>query len=141
MIHVGVTGTREPITPDQASVLVQWIHDLQEKDVTLHHGDCMGADKYAHALALAHGMRIEVHPPKDRRYRAYCRGDVVHPARDYLVRDQDIVNAVTLLVAIPQGPERIRSGTWATVRMARKAGKPINIIWPNGVVTMEHNGA
>jgi predicted Rossmann fold nucleotide-binding protein DprA/Smf involved in DNA uptake len=135
-----VTGTRKPLTAQQSACLVQWIHDLQGKDVTLHHGDCVGADQYAHALALAHGLYIEIHPPKQVQHRAFCKGDVVHETKEYLVRDQDIVDAVTLLVALPEGPERLRSGTWATVRMARKAGKPVNIIWPNGFVTMEHNG-
>jgi hypothetical protein len=38
---------------------------------------------------------------------------------------------------VPSGPERLRSGTWATVRYARKLRKPITILWANGEVTEE----
>ena len=43
-----------------------------------------------------------------------------------------------MLVACPKGPEEVRSGTWSTVRFARKRGKRIVIIMPDGTVTEEN---
>jgi predicted Rossmann fold nucleotide-binding protein DprA/Smf involved in DNA uptake len=45
------------------------------------------------------------------------------------------VNETGVLVAMPDGPEELRSGTWATVRYARKQGKDGRIIYPDGLVT------
>jgi hypothetical protein len=45
--------------------------------------------------------------------------------------------AAAMLAACPKGPEERRSGTWATVRYARKTGKPVVIFWPDGTVTEE----
>jgi len=51
-----------------------------------------------------------------------------------MARNRDIVAASDALLAAPEGPEASypRSGTWATVRMARRAGLPIQIVWPDG---------
>ena len=43
-----------------------------------------------------------------------------------------LVDACEVLLATPKGPEKLRSGTWATVRYARKVGKRIVIIEPDG---------
>lgn len=52
-------------------------------------------------------------------------GDILYSAKPPLVRDQDIVNAVDILVAAPlTDHEIIRSGTWTTVRYARRKGIP-----------------
>jgi hypothetical protein len=38
-----------------------------------------------------------------------------------------------VVIACPfERTEQQRSGTWATVRMARKAGKPLVIVYPQG---------
>jgi hypothetical protein len=50
-----------------------------------------------------------------------------------LARDLLIVKSCDRLLACPGTmTEIIRSGTWATVRMARKAGRPITIVLPAG---------
>jgi hypothetical protein len=53
-------------------------------------------------------------------------------------RNHDIVDETELLIACPgELAEAVRSGTWATVRYARKLGRPIVIFWPDGSVTGE----
>jgi len=49
---------------------------------------------------------------------------------------RDFVNECDVLIAAPgEFVERKRgSGTWGTVRYARKLGRPLVIIWPDGVV-------
>lgn len=52
---------------------------------------------------------------------------MVHPAGDDpLARNRRIVAAVDVLIAAPETDrEELRSGTWATIRYARAAGKPV----------------
>jgi len=60
------------------------------------------------------------------------------PIKRPLERNSDIVADSDLLLATPRFyEEELRSGTWATVRRARKANKPLIIVWPNGKVDWE----
>lgn len=142
---VGFTGTRRPLTPTQVETLADLFIEL--RFTTLHHGDCVGADEIAHRLAeeLLHA-RVEVHPPVDNRHRARClpRWGVVHEPLPYLDRDDVIVDVSPVLVAAPKeftelpvgGPRR-GSGTWYTIRRARRLLRPLALVWLNGVVTYE----
>jgi hypothetical protein len=56
-------------------------------------------------------------------------GGVTFIAKDNLTRNRDIVDTASMLIAAPEGnAERLRSGTWATVRYARKAKKKVIIL-------------
>lgn len=111
----------------------------------LHHGCCEGADASMHEITrvLKPDVRIVGHPGTDQHgespSRAYRLRDLDEEwaPEPYLDRDRVIVRVCDLLVACPHGPEARRSGTWSTIRYARKAGKPILIIWPDGTVTRE----
>jgi len=131
-VILGFTGTRSSLTPWQKRKMREIIsHPSIE---LLHHGDCVGADAYAHKIALEAGKTIVIHPPTNPKYRAWCMGiDVLWlPEKPYLVRDKDIVMACDILLAVPKGPEVMRgSGTWATIRMARKAKKRIRRLMPD----------
>ena len=95
-----------------------------------HHGDCIGADIEANGIARSLNYGVEIHPPIDSRYRAWCSSMCVHSRKPYLERNHDIVDVSHLLIACPAGPEILRSGTWATVRYARKTGVPVIILEP-----------
>lgn len=132
---IGFTGTREGLTQLQHSALVAWF-SARPRGI-LHHGDCVGADASVHETALYHGWRIEAHPGLVGR-RAYSMGCAkVHPPRPNLDRNSDIVEASEELLACPLDAEKLRSGTWATVRRARRRKMKITIFWPNGSVTVE----
>jgi hypothetical protein len=141
MIHIGFTGTRYGITDNQiASMtrLMKEVHESAGKQVTAHHGDCEGADAFFHVSASVFGWRIHVHPPIGNSRRAHCAGDVTAKPKPYLVRNADIVAESDVMFAMPLDmTEQARGGTWATIRMARKAGKPLAIVWPDGNVTKE----
>ena len=63
---------------------------------------------------------------------------VVFDPKPPLERNCDIVLDGDLLIATPHGyQEEMRSGTWYTIRQARKRGKKIIIVWPNGSQTCE----
>ena len=64
--------------------------------------------------------------------------DEVRDPLPYLERNRAIVDACDILIACPKGmQEEQRSGTWATVRYARRRDRPIVIVWPDGTVTRE----
>lgn len=129
MKYLGFTGTRAGLTPHQQKEL-DMIFSSQP-DSALLHGDCVGADAEAHAIALKHGRSIFIHPGPDKQ-RAFCKGAVrVSEPQPYLKRNHTIVDQCDELIACPRThKEELRSGTWATIRYAHKSGKLLNIIWP-----------
>lgn len=121
----------------EAHLLERWDHGWRE----LHHGDCAGADALVHRIALTLGFHITRHPPVNPKLRAFCAGGDSWPPRDYMPRNQDIVNAGKELLALPRGfAEELRSGTWATIRMAWRAQKRVTAIWPDGRVSVIRGG-
>lgn len=144
MTDIGFTGTRYGTTGEQHKAMRQEIGralrgNFQAK---FHHGDCVGSDAEAHAVAWSLGFGIVVHPPADPKLRAWVHKgdfwdtdtDVVLPEKPYLSRNRDIVDAVSKLVATPDAPERVGSGTWATIRYAHSRGVKTIIILPDGSI-------
>jgi len=137
-MHLGITGGRKGLTRAQFNVIKEFI--IEDNCVThLHEGDCTGFD--AQVTLMFRDLRPEVkivrHPPKKVLTQAFGPYDETREPKDYLVRDQDNINESQYLWAGPDKAECIRSGTWATVRMARKRGIPITIIMPDGEVIYE----
>lgn len=131
-IAVGVTGSRTRPSAAQIAWLSEQLDRL--KPASLHHGDCVGADELAAALASSRGILVCAHPPIDHRFRAFYVSDVTLPAKPFLERNHDIVDAVELLLALPARAEYLRSGTWATVRYARRHGVEAAVCTPDGTV-------
>lgn len=130
MIHLGFTGTRHGMTSGQQAQLRIALTTLAHADA-FHHGDCVGADAQAHAIARELGLPCHIHPPLNRTLRAFCRGQVVYPPCEYLARNALIVQACAILLAAPQTREEVqRSGTWATVRHARRCGRQVILLLP-----------
>lgn len=122
---VGFTGTQRGMSERQKEALEAILAAAYE----LRHGDCVGGDKEAHEIARRLGLRVVIHPPSDPKKRAFCDGDVILPPKPYLVRNHDIVEAVSVLIAAPRiDEEELRSGTWATVRYARSVGKRVLLL-------------
>jgi len=135
MTAIGFSGTQRGMT-DQQRVAVQRLF-LDLGAVTVHHGDCEGSDDQADDIARSVGCRIHIHPPTDPKKRAFCfqPGDTASPPRPYLERNKGIVDSTACLVAAPfEVEEQIRSGTWSTVRYARRRGKTVHLVFPNGTV-------
>lgn len=101
----------------------------------VHHGDCIGADAAMHIIARDYLNKVVViHPPTDDAKRAFCKWDILLGAKPYLDRNHDIVDRSEVMIACPgEHNEVLRSGTWATIRYARKLKKPIIIIKPTTV--------
>jgi len=136
MMTVGFTGTQRGVTKAQSFTLAKILHKLGQHNMSeFHHGDCFGADKTAHDMvySLHANVKIVIHPPENESKRAFCASEFIEPRKDYMDRNQDIVDACHVLVACPgEKDEQVRSGTWATVRRARKSKKNIWFIFPDG---------
>ena len=134
MKEVGFTGTQRGMTEKQElEVTAQLILLQQDGYGIFHHGDCIGADSQAHDIAKKLGYDIVLHPPDENYKRAFrTKGAVrIEPVRPYLLRNRDIVASSTFLIAAPKTElEELRSGTWTTVRYARKAGIFVKVVLP-----------
>jgi hypothetical protein len=133
----GFTGTQAGMTAHQKARLVTVLTYFTEGSASelapqLHHGDCIGADWEAASIAKAMGFWIVAWPPTNSAKRGYFKSHDIHIPAPYLVRNQSIVKVTERLIAAPKTmEEEQRSGTWATIRYARKIGKPVEIIWPH----------
>lgn len=135
----GVTGTREGIISHQHRWLLPVMRKFKDQGFILqHNGDCIHADYWmAWAWRRVQGL-VELHPPLKKDGRAWFKGDFEHDPQDYGVRDQYIVDRSEMMVVMPRDMHEItRSGTWMTVRMARRKGIPRLIVWPDGRLEWE----
>jgi hypothetical protein len=131
------TGTRKGMTPEQLETLEEVLGAFP---LTILHGGAFGADTQFHSWLVANRYlsigQIEIYPASEVSRRNWTREPstvLVHPAQAPLVRNQVMVSRCTWLLAAPQeANEKRRSGTWATIRYARAAQKPITIICPDG---------
>ena len=128
LIHIGFTGARVGMTTDQRKLVIQTLKSFNS--FTLHHGDCIGADAEAHIIVRSQfkDSEIIVHPPKVDKYRAFCEGDIIHKPQDFTVRDRDIVKDTTILIGTPKSLDQGKSGTWYTIRYAKRIKKPVIVI-------------
>jgi hypothetical protein len=137
---IGFTGTQNGMTPGQkarvAALLSEHYYANAENpyapNAVFRHGDCIGADAEAAQIAKDLGYHIVSHPPDDRRKRALFPSDETMAPLPYLKRDRVIATSCDVLIAAPKTPdEQLRSGTWATVRYARKANCRIFVVPPD----------
>jgi hypothetical protein len=136
---VGFTGTSKGASPAQLAELEARLAKLKEEGFDeFHHGLCIGADEQAAIIAKKLGYRVIAHPgfskkkPECLLYRSEFTGnDATLEAKPHIDRDHDIVDAVDHMLATPLQREEInRSGTWTTVRYARKQNRPLDVILP-----------
>jgi len=139
MLKIGFTGTRHGMQTPQSAKFKELMSQFHKDhtDIEFHHGDCIGSDEEAHNISKTEHTKVMIHPPSDNRFRAYCKGDAVLKPLPYLKRNHNIVNASEILIATPDTQEKVHSGTWATIRYARKKDKAIYIIKPNGQIKFE----
>ena len=132
---IGFTGTRAGLTKSQRITLSSLINDT-----SIIHGDCIGADEEFHKIGLQNNCSVLIRPCNLNSQRAFCKGgQIIAEPLSPLDRNKDIVNDSDEMIACPSGFEEVmRSGTWATIRYARKSGKKLTIIWPDGSIKIEN---
>jgi hypothetical protein len=142
-VRLGFTGTQQGMTDKQLHTFRAIFTQYGGPMVVFSHGDCVGADFEAATVAKEAGCYIVGYPGHgkvkddvhDRVKRGYFKSDFTYPPKPYLKRNQDIVDASDTIIACPSTlGEILRSGTWATIRYARKQNKEIYIIRPDGLI-------
>lgn len=142
-MKISFTGTQGGMTIRQEMALEILLDTLLEEGDELHHGGCVGADGGCHILLrrdLNH-YEVIIHIHWGDNPRKYMNVDrmtstrkniIYHNPKPNLERNKDVVNEGNdLLIAAPKtAREERRSGTWATVRYARKANVPVIILDP-----------
>lgn len=131
VMQVGFTGTQRGMTEAQWATL--WHLLVARAPGDFHEGDCIGSDaQAAHGARLA-GFRIIGHPPGNPTKRAHFSADEWRKPLPYLVRNHNIVDASEEMLATPsEFEEQLRSGAWTTIRYARKVGRRVAVILPDG---------
>lgn len=126
---VGFTGTRGGMTPAQYRAVDEVLRSLGAEIFV--HGCAMGADAEASGIAHLMGCDVIGWPAKGHGvHGAYTK---LHAKLPPLVRNRHIVDRCTVLVACPRtAAEQRRSGTWATIRYARKVQRILVLINPDG---------
>lgn len=129
---VGFTGTRHGMTDAQKAALRSLL--VRVAGTEFHHGDCMGADSEAHDIAMECGYCLVIHPPTNPSLRAWRKvpSHLMRPERPYMTRNRNIVNAAQIVIAAPAESVEGKGGTRSTVRYARRVGKPLHVILPDG---------
>ena len=136
-IKLGMTGNRDGISEEAKNTFEKFLKN--NKILEVHHGDCVGADKMFHDICEENNFKIIIHPPNNDSLRAFCKSEFIFEPKEYLKRNKDIVNSVDILIAFPSTQfEVIRSGTWQTIRYARKLKKKILIIYLDGEKSNEN---
>ena len=140
---MGVTGTRSGLSAKQRSIAIDLLRRMH-RDLNfefLHHGDCVGVDAQIDAIAKEVGFQTILHPPDNAKYRAHTSGHAaVNLPLPYLDRNKRMVGLVELLVAFPyEESEVLRSGTWATIRWARRQDVVVMTVYPSGRVAVEES--
>lgn len=126
---LGFTGTQEGITLKQFDAIARYLAELNPDQ--FRHGDCIGADETAHYIALSIGIPVVIHPPSNPKKRAHCPFADLLSEKPYLDRNRDIVDASQFMLACPkETKEQLYSGTWSTIRYAKKRKVNGRVLFP-----------
>lgn len=135
LVKIGFTGNRHGLNADQKYQILSILDKYN--NLIVSHGDCIGSDTDFHNLCMNYRnehlnkkIRIYIFPPNDSKLRAFNQGDLLMNEKPYLQRNSDIIKNSSILIACPidKNKEQLRSGTWSTIRNARKQKLTIIIL-------------
>lgn len=104
---------------------------------TIVTGGCMGVDALVgrylatHCPSLRHIVAMPANMTKvEQWWWAFSFVDVIvmAPGTSYMDRNDEMIRLATELMAFPNRPRQVRSGTWATVRRAETKGIPLKVV-------------
>lgn len=132
---IGFTGTRqiERISKERLKklygILISYSIDNEDDSLEAVHGCATGADTHFHNLCAKEHIRITGRPSFNSNMDLDNFTNLYYPYSP-LIRNKHIVDDCDVLLALPINPdvEELRSGTWSTIRYARKLKKKVIII-------------
>lgn len=128
---LGFTGTHKGMTPAQKAGVGRFMRRFDGID--FHHGKCIGADYEAWQIAQDHFFITFAHPSNILRTQAATYDKWTAKPLPPLARNKSLVATIDVLLATPKEyKEQLRSGTWMTIRAARKRNIQVIIIFPDG---------
>ena len=126
---IGFTGTSKGMTAYQKQRVLELLQEL--KPDLVRHGDCIGADTDFHLIACSLNIPTCIHPPDNDSKRSFCKSDCILPVKPYLDLNKDIVDMSSILISTPETTkEDLHSGTWFSIRYAKRAGKEVIDVTP-----------
>lgn len=142
-MRIGTSGSRGPLTKAQIALIRAKILSLPE-GTTVVTGGCVGVDALIAETAYESGdLKVHTilpadHKAVDPKWREHCHTWRQMPAgTTYRDRDQAVVEESDNLLAFPLYKESDsrarRSGTWMTIRMARRAVQSIETFILDGL--------
>lgn len=139
-MDLGFSGTQKGMTEAQTEAVWSMIAAIAliypQGKVNAHHGLCIGADWQFHVMCRGWVIPIIGHPPVNKsKVAKFDMSDFAYlwDDKDYLDRNTDIVNCSTSFIGAPgEMEEQLRSGTWSTIRKAKKKGIRGVIVFPDG---------
>lgn len=156
-MSIGITGTRTGMTALQLRTCTAYMAWINRERITtidvaynpppdscyhLIHGDCVGADEQAWAIAAGLGWDTTALPSTaDPKWHANTPSTNIEQRRPSLARNRLIVDRCHLLLAFPKMEGDQTGGTWYTINYARDHGRHLIIIWPDGETSHENEPA
>ncbi len=132
-IKIGFTGNRYGLNNNQIEEIRKILDTYN--NIIVSHGDCIGSDTDFHKLCVEYknvnkNIIIQIFPPNKSILRAFNKGDILMQEKSYLERNLDIINNSDILITCPidKNKEELRSGTWSTIRQAKKRNMQVYIL-------------
>lgn len=134
MSTVGFSGSRQALTPNQEAYVLHAVRALPHGTLVVT-GACVGLDAFVAREAFFSGFRVKTILPFDRKavdpdWAKYCHEYEEMPVgTTYKHRNARIVQLSDSLIAFPLHAEgdSLYSGTWQTVRMARRREMDVDV--------------
>ena len=132
---IGITGTREGMNAYQQAAVRSFLLEMYAYGKEFHHGDCIGVDAEAAAIAADIGYKIVSYPgPDEGGLRAYFKSDEIREPKSHFARNRDIVDFTDILMVVPlQDSHQTKGGTWYTHDYAMKKGKKVQMFYPSAI--------
>jgi hypothetical protein len=146
---IGFTGSQTGMTLMQRATLDELLlrFNTLEQPNQFHYGECIGADEEAANDADVLGYKVYAHPCTltDKRIPEKRRPLTEHtyPVAEPLDRNHHIISVSRVMIATPNtDTEKLRSGTWATIRYTgyRQYRRELHLIRPDGTVKVYPHG-
>ena len=146
---LGFTGTQRGLSPQQIFFVQMFVReftrqcDLLREAALGRHGCCVGADEQFHRMGTFGNVPMITHPGHiPEKTSTSCSGVFHHLPRNTLERNQLVVSRSWALLVCPSTDvEQVRSGTWATIRYARRVRKPHVQVNLDGTSLVRHADA